>query len=123
MSAETKAASILVTDDEWGMREGVRRILISGGYDVDSAECGQDALKLVSEKSYDLYLLDLKLPDIDGLSLLAKIQEHDKLAVCIVVSAYANIETAMEATRRGAFDFLAKPFTPDQLRIVVRRGS
>ena len=113
---------ILVIDDEWGMRHGVSRILSSDGYQCDMAETGASGLEQFKNTRYNLCLVDLKLPDIDGLSLIPKLLEHDPEAVCIVISAYASVETAISITRRGAFDFLPKPFTPQQLRIAVRRG-
>ncbi len=113
---------ILIIDDEWGMREGISRILRKAEYECDTAENGEKGLALFNEKDYSVCLVDLKLPDIDGLSLLKSFREKKPNAVCIVISAYANLETAISTTRAGAFDFLPKPFTPDQLRLVVRRG-
>ncbi|MFP4458673.1 MAG: ATP-binding protein [Candidatus Zixiibacteriota bacterium] len=114
--------NILVIDDEPGMREGTRRILQRDDYDCDTASTGKEALERIKEKTYGIYLVDLKLPDFDGLELVSRFIQNDPDAVCIVATAYANLETALEAARHGAYDFLAKPFTPQMLRQAVKRG-
>ncbi len=113
---------ILVIDDELGMREGCRRALAPLGYAVDVAADVASGLDLLARQAYDLFLLDVMLPDGSGLDLLAPILERDPLAVCIVITGYGNIEVAVEAIRRGAYDFLSKPFTSDELIVAVNQG-
>ncbi|MFB3880466.1 MAG: response regulator [Armatimonadota bacterium] len=117
-----RAGRILVVDDEPGMREGCRRILSSEGHRVTTAASGEEALSLFSEGAFDLVLLDLKMPGMSGLDLLACLRGIDADAVYIMVTAYATLETAVEATRSGAYDYVAKPFTPDELVGVVSKG-
>lgn len=113
---------ILIIDDEMGMREGTRRILTRDGYDCETASTGKEALEAIEKHNFSLYLVDLKLPDFDGLELVSRFIGSDPDAVCVVVTAYANLETALEAARHGAYDFLGKPFTPQMLRQAVKRG-
>ena len=115
-------ASILVVDDEAGMREGCRRVLTPAGYNVDTAAELNTALDLVQGGEYDLYLLDVMLPDGSGLDLLASIIQHDPHAICIIITGFGSIELAVEAVRHGAYDFLSKPFASDELLISVSQG-
>ena len=114
--------SILVVDDEMGIREGCRRVLAEEGYDIDLAEDGAVGLRRVREKPYDLILVDLMMPGIGGLDLIKKIHEIDPEIIVVVITGYATIETAVEATKRGAYDYLPKPFTPEALAVLVKRG-
>jgi signal transduction histidine kinase len=114
---------VLVVDDEEGMREGMRRVLERGSYRVDMAENGEEAIKLLKANSYDLALVDLKMPGIDGFEVTRYINESlGRQTVVVIVSALATVEAAMEVTRQGAFDFLVKPFTPKDLKRVVERA-
>jgi two-component system phosphate regulon sensor histidine kinase PhoR len=108
-------ARILVVDDEPGIRSGVCEILELEGYAVDSADCGRAAQELVSHASYDVVLIDYRLPDIDGLTLLRSIRQMAPGVMTCMITAYANIETAIFATRQGVDIFLPKPFSPDDL--------
>jgi two-component system, OmpR family, phosphate regulon sensor histidine kinase PhoR len=109
------AARILVVDDEPGIRSGVCEILALEGYSVDSADCGRAAQELVSRTAYDVVLIDYRLPDIDGLTLLRSIRQKSPDIMTCMITAYANIETAVFATRQGVDIFLPKPFSPDDL--------
>jgi len=115
-------ANILVVDDEMGIREGCKRALAEEGYAVDLAEDGTIGLQKVKEKSYDLILMDLMMPGIGGLDLIKKVREIDPEVIVVVITGYATIETAVEATKRGAYDYLPKPFTPETLAVLVKRG-
>jgi len=115
-------ASILVVDDETGMREGCRRVLTAAGYNVDAASELHAARILMQSGNYDLYLLDVMLPDGSGLDFLAEITQHDPHAICIIITGFGSIEMAVEAVRQGAYDFLSKPFTSDELLISVNQG-
>jgi signal transduction histidine kinase len=109
------SAHILVVDDEPGIRSGVREILLLEGYEVDVADCGRAAQDLISSASYDIVLIDYRLPDIDGLTLLQLIRKALPNAMTCMITAYANIETAIYATRQGIDLFLPKPFAPNDL--------
>jgi signal transduction histidine kinase len=115
-------ASILVVDDEAGMREGCQRVLTSAGYSVDTAADLNTALDLVQASDHDLYIFDVMLPAGSGLDLLAEIIQHDPSAVCIITAGAGRIEVAVEAVRNGAYGFLSKPFTSDELLLSVSRG-
>jgi PAS domain S-box-containing protein len=120
--AARRPGHILVVDDELGMREGCRRILSPEGHDVVVAESAEDALAAFVPGSRDLALVDLRMPGMSGIELLAKLQQEDPDLVCVMITAYATLETAVEATKSGAYDYLAKPFTPDELIFVVDKA-
>ena len=114
---------VLVVDDEEGMREGMRRVLERSSYQVDLAENGEEAIKLLKANTYDLALIDLKMPGINGFEVTRHINETlGHQTVVVIVSALATVEAAMEVTRQGAFDFLVKPFVPKDLKQVVERA-
>jgi len=115
-------ANILVVDDEFGIREGCKRALAEEGYTVDLAEDGNVGLQKVKEKSYDLILMDLMMPGIGGLDLIKKVHDIEPETIIVVITGYATIETAVEATKRGAYDYLPKPFAPETLTVLVKRG-
>jgi PAS domain S-box-containing protein len=118
----TKPAEILVVDDEMGIREGCKRALNRLGYPVDLAEDGAVGFRKVQEKQYDLILMDLMMPGIGGLDLIKKVHDIDPEIIIVVITGYATIETAVEATKRGAYDYLPKPFAPETLAVLVKRG-
>ena len=113
---------ILVVDDERGIREGCRRILQSEGFEVETAENGKEGLANIKEKPYDLILIDLMMPGMGGMELLHHIREIDPEIMAIVITGFATVETAVEAMKQGAYDYIPKPFTPDQLMAVLNRG-
>jgi two-component system phosphate regulon sensor histidine kinase PhoR len=116
------ATRILVIDDEPGIREGSRRVLVAEGYEVETAPDGLAGMELFRSGPYDLVLVDLRMPGLSGMELLGVLREVDPDAVAVVITAYASLDTAVEATKRGAYDYLAKPFTPDELTTVVTRA-
>ncbi len=113
---------ILVVDDEVGMREGCRRALTPLGYRVDTSPSLAAARQQIQSRSYDLALVDVMLPDGSGLDLIGPLLDRDPLTVCIIITGFASIELAIEAIRRGAFDFLSKPFTAEELIVTVNQG-
>jgi two-component system sensor histidine kinase/response regulator len=115
-------ATILVIDDEEPMRDSCLQVLAKDGYCTETAEDGSSGLEKIRQIRPDLVLVDLKMPGMGGMELLDKIEDIDRSIVSIVITGYATIESAVEAMKRNAYDFLPKPFTPDQLRIVIRRG-
>ena len=122
MSTESQEYRVLVVDDERDIRDGSERILTRKGYKVTTASNGEEALERVKETEFAIVLLDLKMPGMDGLEVLRLIRESHPETLVIVITGYATIETAIEAMKRGAYDFMPKPFKPDQLRIVVDRA-
>jgi two-component system, OmpR family, phosphate regulon sensor histidine kinase PhoR len=114
---------ILVVDDELGFREGIRRILTARGYPVQTAASGTEALQLATEGEFPIVLVDLKMPGMDGFELIGRLRELHPATLCVVVSAFATIESAVQTTKMGAFDFVVKPFVPDDLLVVVRRAA
>jgi PAS domain S-box-containing protein len=116
-------ANILVVDDERGIREGCRRILTAEGFSVDVAVNGKEGWDMVRAKGpYDLVLVDLMMPVMGGLELMDEVGRFDPEVIMIVITGFATIETAVEAMKHGAYDYVPKPFTPDQLVAVVNRG-
>jgi signal transduction histidine kinase/CheY-like chemotaxis protein len=106
------------------MREGMRRILSRNGYRVDVASDGAEAISMIDARCYDLALIDLRMPDIDGFSVTDHVERRqNNRTVVVIVSALATVEAAVETTRKGAFDFLVKPFTPSELLQVVERAE
>jgi methylenetetrahydrofolate dehydrogenase (NADP+)/methenyltetrahydrofolate cyclohydrolase len=115
-------ANILVIDDEKATRDSCCHVLTYDGYRVETAEDGDSGLQKIREVKPDLVLVDLKMPGISGMDLLEKIRNIDPNIVSVVITGYATVESTVEAMKRNAYDFLCKPFTPKQLRVVVKRG-
>ncbi|MCZ7554846.1 MAG: response regulator [Bacteroidia bacterium] len=114
--------TLLVVDDELGLREGIRRIFTLEGYAVTVAENGSEGVQKGSESEFDVVLLDLKMPDIDGLTVLRRLREIYPDTEYLIITAFAGIDTAVEATRHGAYTYIPKPFTPDQIVFEVNRA-
>jgi len=125
---------VLVVDDEPGMRLGVARALRGHvvtvpeigeqvSLRVDQAETGERALDVIRADAPDILLLDYKLPGIDGLDVLKQIDGQRGPMATVMMTAYASLDTAISAIKKGAFDFLAKPFTPDELKVVVEKAA
>jgi len=117
-----EAANILVVDDEKGIREGCRRILTSEGFAVDVAENGKEGLDMAKAKPYDLMLIDLMMPVMGGIELMEQVRQLDPEIIMIVITGFATIETAVDGMKHGAYDYIPKPFAPDQLMAVLNRG-
>jgi len=116
------ADRILVIDDEAGIREGIKRGLTPQGYIVETAENGEQGLALFRQNPCDLVLLDVMMPGISGIDLIGEIHKIDPEAICIIITGYATVEMAVRAIKEGAYDFLTKPFSVDDLLLVVRQG-
>jgi signal transduction histidine kinase len=124
---------VLVVDDETGMRLAVARVLNTYtvrpdesdehavGFAVETADTGEAALEMMAASVPHILLLDMKLPGMSGLDVLREIRERRIDTLTVMITAYATLETAIEATKRGAHDFLPKPFTPEDLRVAIRR--
>jgi len=115
-------ASILVVDDEKIIRDGCVKILGKEGWAVRTAVSGEEGLGLVENETFDLLLLDLKMPGLSGMDVLQQVRSLHPDLLVLVITGYATVESAVEAMKAGAYDFIPKPFTPDQLRIVVHRA-
>jgi signal transduction histidine kinase len=113
---------ILAIDDEEGIREGCRRALEPQGFTVETAATLREGLRRIEEGDFDLVLLDVMMPDGRGIDLLAPIHEKDPDTVCVIITGYATVELAVEAIKRGAYDFISKPFTSDLLLMTVNQG-
>jgi len=113
---------IIIIDDEEVVLDSCSQILQGRNYDVFTAQDGATGLKLVEELKPDLVFIDLKMPGIPGLEVLEKIHVQDDTVVTIVITGYATIDSAVEAMKNGAYDFLPKPFTPDEFRLITKRG-
>jgi two-component system, OmpR family, phosphate regulon sensor histidine kinase PhoR len=120
--SDIRLPRLLVIDDEKGMREGVRRIFGAEGFEVATAEAGLAGIELGGEWDFDVALVDLKMPDCDGIEVLRRLREKRPDAEYIMMTAYAGLDTAMEATRVGAYTYIPKPFTPDQILFEVKRA-
>ena len=103
-------SSILVIDDKDSMREMLSQTLTDEGHQVDTAPDGKTGLDLARQRPFDIVLTDLRMPEIDGLQVLKGVKEIDDETAVIVMTAYGSIEDAVEAMRRGAYDFISKPF-------------
>lgn len=114
---------ILVVDDEAPMRESLKDWLTEDGYEVGLASGGQQAIVMAREQDWDVILLDLKMPGMDGLETLRRLKGEDVAtdAQVIIMTAYGTIDTAVQAMKEGAFDYLLKPFDPDQVEMEIQR--
>lgn len=115
-------AKLLIIDDEKAIRGALRDILEYEGYAIEEASDGEQGLELVTKNDYDVVLCDIRMPKIEGLDLLQKATEMGKGAQFIMISAFGNVETAVEATKRGAFDFISKPPDLNRLLVTVRNA-
>jgi DNA-binding NtrC family response regulator len=112
---------ILIADDEWSIRDVLAGVLQSEGYDVETVENGEEAIERLSREPYEMVITDLRMPKADGISVLRHVQEKNLDCLGIVATAYGSVESAIEALRAGAFDYITKPFHIDEIRHLVRR--
>ena len=114
---------ILIVDDEEIVRESLSEWFKEDGYQVDSANDAVEALNKINKTRYDIYFLDIKMPGMDGMELHRRIREIDKDAVVIMITAYAAVDTAVQALKDGAYDYITKPFDPDNLSHLLRNAA
>ena len=114
--------SILVVDDEEVIRDSLEQVLKGAGYEVSLAESGKDGLALARKGSYAAAIVDIMLPEMDGLAVLEELRKLDPELVVLMITAYASVETAIEAMRKGAFDYVAKPYKHEELLHILRNG-
>ncbi len=114
---------ILIVDDEKAIRKTLTEILSFEGYKIDEAADGEEGLKCFKDKTYDVVLCDIKMPKLDGLEFLQKATEHNPDVPVIMISGHGNIETAVEAVKKGAYDFIQKPPDLNRLLITIRNAK
>lgn len=113
---------ILAVDDERGMRDLLRKVLSKEGYEVITAEDGEEGLNLIKENSFDIVIADLDMPIMNGIEMIKRAKDFDPNITIIIITAYASIESAVEALKLGAYDYLIKPFEIDELKIIVKKA-
>jgi DNA-binding NtrC family response regulator len=118
-----KQISILIVDDERSVRDSLYNWFIEDGYRVECAENAKMALGILESDSFDIVLADIKMPGMDGLEMLRRIKTLRKDSIVIVMTAFATVDTAVQALKDGAFDYVTKPFDPDDLSHLIRNAS
>src|SRR5512135_77539 len=116
------AERLLIVEDESTLRESLKRVFGREGYDVDSAESCETALRTLEGRSYDVIVTDIILPGMSGIELLKKCGEANSDQIVIVMTAYASLETAVEALRAGAYDYIVKPVIHEEIKRIVRNA-
>src|SRR5512138_2099987 len=114
--------SVLIVDDEFSMRDSLVHWFEKDGYRTGSAQDGREALQRLDEQDWDTVLLDIKMPGMDGLELQRRIRDVDPDLPIIMITAFASVDSAVEALKHGAFDYVTKPIDPDELSHLVRRA-
>ncbi|UCB52008.1 MAG: sigma-54-dependent Fis family transcriptional regulator [Candidatus Zixiibacteriota bacterium] len=115
-------AKILVVDDEEIVLRSCRKILQGGGHEVTTALSGQEAFGLLESETFDIVITDMKMPGIDGLQVLESIKEKYPDVAVIMITGYSTVQSAVQAMKLGAFDYIPKPFTPDEVLVVVEKA-
>jgi len=118
-----QSISLLIVDDEESVRDSLYNWFIEDGYDVDSAENAKEALKKIEEGNFDIILADIKMPGMDGLEMHRRIKAINSDLIVIVMTAFASVETAVQALKDGAYDYVTKPFDPDDLSHLIRNAA
>jgi DNA-binding NtrC family response regulator len=118
-----KKISILIVDDEESVRDSLYSWFIEDGYRVECAENARRALSMLESDSFDIILADIKMPGMDGLEMLRRIKLLKSDSIVIVITAFATVDTAVQALKDGAFDYITKPFDPDDLSHLIRNAS
>jgi len=119
---QTKGGKVLVVDDEPTEREGLARMVGQWGYEVETASSGEEALELVETHHPAVVVTDLVLPEMDGLTLLQKLKETGRPPAVLLVTGHATVESAVEAMRHGAFDYLTKPVDATRLQVLLEKS-
>jgi two-component system response regulator HydG len=117
----SQSIRILIVDDEEAMRESLAAWLNKAGYEVGMAAGGPEALEILNRDSYDLLLVDIKMPGMDGLELLGRVKTDHPDVIVVMITAYGSIESAVASMKKGAGDYLLKPFDPEQLIILIEK--
>lgn len=118
----THPIHILIVDDERGPRELLQNALVEAHYQVTAAKSGEEACQVFDEKHFELVITDLKMPGLNGITLLKKIKSKEPETLVILITGYASLNSAINAIREGAYDYLTKPFQLEELYIVVKNA-
>lgn len=118
-----KKISLLIVDDEESVRDSLYNWFIEDGYDVACAENAKDALSMIEARNYNIILADIKMPGMDGIEMHKRIKSLNKDSIVIIMTAFASVETAVQALKDGAYDYVTKPFDPDDLSHLIRNAS
>ncbi len=113
---------ILVADDEQSMREFLDIMLKKEGYNVSLASNGEEVLKLIDKDLFDLILLDIRMPRLDGIGVLKKVKTVSPETIVIMITAYASADTAIKAMKEGAYDYITKPFKVDEIKLIIKNA-
>jgi DNA-binding NtrC family response regulator len=119
----SEKVSILIVDDEESVRDSLYNWFIEDGYDVDHAENAKRALAILESRNFDIILADIKMPGMDGLEMHRRIKSLNKESIVIIMTAFASVTTAVQALKDGAFDYITKPFDPDDLSHLIRNAA
>ena len=114
--------NILIIDDDDAIRDSCTQVFKKEGYQVKEAENGGKGLKILKAEFFHVIFLDLKLPDTPGMDILSHIKEETPETPVIIITGFASVDSAVEAMKRGAFDYLAKPFSPEELRVITKKA-
>ena len=123
MTATPEEITILIVDDELAVRDSLQNWFLEDGYIVDTAADGKEALRRIEAKRYHIILVDIKMPGMDGLELHRRIREVHQEAVVIIMTAFASVDSAVQALKDGAYDYVCKPFDPDALTHMIRNAA
>ena len=115
--------SILIVDDEESVRDSLCNWFIEDGYSVECAENAKKALQMLEEKDFDIILADIKMPGMDGMEMHRRIKTLNRESIVIIMTAFASVDTAVQALKDGAFDYITKPFDPDDLSHLIRNAA
>jgi DNA-binding NtrC family response regulator len=113
---------ILIIEDDLSIRDALCEILCTEGYDADGSADGENGINVFKKKSYDLVIVDLKLPGMDGIEVLRQLKQINHDIVVIIMSGYASLDSAIQAVKDGAYDYLTKPFKLDEIRVAVKNA-
>ncbi|MFI5293637.1 MAG: sigma-54-dependent transcriptional regulator [Thermodesulfovibrionales bacterium] len=113
---------LLIVEDEETLRESLKRVFLREGYEADVADSSETALKIMDDRLYDLIITDIILPGMNGIELIKKCKEQNSEQIVIIVTAYASLETAVEALRAGAYDYIVKPIIHEEIKRIVRNA-
>ena len=119
----TRNISILIVDDEESVRDSLYNWFIEDGYDVGCTENAKEALSMIESRNFDIILADIKMPGMDGLEMHRRIRSLNKDAIVIIMTAFASVSTAVQALKDGAYDYITKPFDPDDLSHLIRNAT
>ena len=118
----TSKIKVLIVDDEKNLGIGIKRLLEKESYEVKLAVNGIEGIQFGTNEEFDLAIIDLKMPDIDGIIVLEKILNKYPNTICFIATAFASYETAIESTKKGAYGYIPKPFLPDELLYQLKKG-